>query len=259
MLLTHPNWTHLIVYLNIGKLKIVQYISILQPSWKTWALFKKQRHSVGTSFLKHVDVISQPTSATAMFPLVATSPWQIETTFHRHSSSCWLNQPMRKILYSQIGSFPQGSGWKSKYLKPPTRQTFMQPSTHEHIYIYITIQNTIRTYSNKKSSTNCPTNHLPPKLGCWSRDLWHWEPSMLLTTWISSLTFTFRQKKSTGSIQKTCTFLFCNYSWKPFLNEKTWTCLNSNLRFGGYRMELQNRMSNNFDSGSRWVERIVSH
>ncbi len=39
------------------------------------------------------------------------------TKNHKCHTSWWLNQPLWKILYSQIGSFPHKSGWKcQKYL-----------------------------------------------------------------------------------------------------------------------------------------------
>ena len=59
-------------------------------------------------------------------------PWQTDPSFgktgdlvrkHKNLSGWWLNQPIWKICASQIGSFPQGSGWKyKKYLKTPPRK-----------------------------------------------------------------------------------------------------------------------------------------
>ena len=54
-----------------------------------------------------------------------TRDWYMKT--YTCDSSCWLNQPVWKICASQIGSFPQISGWIwqiIKYLRPPTRIDF---------------------------------------------------------------------------------------------------------------------------------------
>ena len=63
------------------------------------------------------------------------------------SSRWWLNQPIWKILYSQTGSFHQGSGWKLKKIElPPPSHPLMADG--ESFWIYPTPQNPASSLSS---------------------------------------------------------------------------------------------------------------
>ena len=86
-------------------------------------------------------------------------------------SSWWLNQPIWKILIRQIGSSPQGSGWKQKYL-----------SCHHLEMVFIKYKS--KKTSQKKTDPPSENNDNSPVilriLGFWTAPKIHhpWRPRL---------------------------------------------------------------------------------
>ena len=68
----------------------------------------------------------------------------------RTFASWWLNQPFERYA-RQIGSFPQGSGWKEKHLKPPPSFSSFCPA-----------KDTWKTVGNSQTIHGEPTQKKPP-------------------------------------------------------------------------------------------------